>query len=130
MPKPNHLTTQNMLSEATDAIIRGENVDSVLARYRIARADVQDLLEVIELINYSFVPVEPSPQFSRQLKAELVGKPEPDTGFAWRLWRLPARVQFAAIATVLGGFVLLIRQTFFGEEASETNEENAAQEKI
>jgi len=100
---------QNYLNEASDTILAGEKVDAVRARYGISYQEDQDLIELIENLDRSFVSVEPSPQFASRLKDELVGVER--SSVVWRIRRLPARVQWAAIvAAILGGVLIILQQ--------------------
>lgn len=99
---------QNFLSEATDAVLTGENLDSVRNRYNIFSTEGEDLIDLIEQINKTMVAVEPAPQFQRRLKAELMGKPQ--AGMVWRIRRMPARVQFAAVAAILTTFIVILQR--------------------
>jgi len=99
---------QNFLSEATDAVLTGENLDSVRNRYSIFSTEGEELIGLIKHINQTMVTVEPSPQFQRRLKAELIGKAQPTV--AWRIRRLPARVQFAAIAAIVTTFIVILQR--------------------
>ena len=100
---------QNYLNEASDAILAGEKVDGIRARYGISYQDDRELIELIENLDNSFVPVEPSPQFANRLREDLVGAER--TGVVWRIRRLPARVQWAAIvAAILGGVLIVVQR--------------------
>lgn len=105
---------QNYLSEATDAILTGDSVDGIRSHYDgISYTDDKELIDLIEGLDKSFPVVEPSAQFSLRLKDELIG--EERTSVVWRIRRLPARVQRAAIVAALLGGVLIVFQWFTGE---------------
>ncbi len=103
---------QNYLNEATDTILAGEKVDSVRSRYGISYQDDQELIKLIENLDKSFVQVEPSTQFTNRLKEELTGVEQ--TGVVWRIRRLPARVQWAAVVAAILGGVLIVLQRLAG----------------
>ncbi|MGB7338775.1 MAG: hypothetical protein WBC91_07780 [Phototrophicaceae bacterium] len=100
---------QNYLNEATDAILAGESVSKTRTKYGISYTDDHHLLDLVNNLNQTFLPVEPSAQFSTRLKNDLLGIEQ--TGVVWRIRRLPARVQWAAIvATLLGGGLIVLQR--------------------
>ena len=120
---------QNLVNEVTDALLAGENLDTVRRKHDVARGDADDLINLIERINQSMQKVEPSAQFAKSLKADLMG--EQRTGVVGQIRKLPARVQYAAVVAIVGGFLLILRRMFFGYEEHGVQEEtNPAQEKI
>ncbi|MDQ7026330.1 MAG: hypothetical protein Q9P01_16975 [Anaerolineae bacterium] len=119
---------QNLVTDVTDALLAGESVDNARRKHDVFSAEGQDLIELIERIHRSMEQVEPAPQFAKNLKADLLG--EQSTGVVLRLRKLPARVQYAALAALIGGFVLLLQRMFLGESDTLTEETNPAQEKV
>lgn len=114
---------QNYLNDATDAILTGESVDGVRSHYGISYTDDKELINLIENLDNSFPLVEPSPQFSLLLKDELIDVER--RGVVWRIRRLPARVQWAAIVTAILGGVLIVFQWFAGEGRGLHSEEHS-----
>jgi hypothetical protein len=119
---------QNLVNEVTDALLAGENLDTVRRKHDVARGDADDLINLIERINQSMQKVEPSAQFTKSLKADLMG--EPRTGVVGQIRKLPARVQYAAVVAIVGGFLLILRRMFLGEEHVVQEDTNPAQEKV
>jgi len=119
---------QNLLTDVTDALLVGDNIDSVRWDYDMPRKDSDELLHMIERIHQTMVVVEPSPKFARNLNADLLAGRQ--AGVMGRLRGLPARVQVAAVAAILGGFMLILRRLFLGESVVQHPEENALQEKV
>lgn len=117
---------QNLMTDVTDAILAGESADPIRARYGIARAESDELIKLIESLNATVTHVEPSAQFKRRLKAELL---EHNVGVFWQLQRLPTRVRFAAILTLLGGFMIVIQRLLFGDPETK-QEEKTLREKV
>lgn len=107
---------QNFLADVTDAMLTGEDLDTVRRRHGMLRHDHDELVTLIRQLDEAMVPHQPSAEFSRRLKADLLDDPKP--GVILRLRGLPARVQMAAAATVFGGFVLFLRRRFFGTVTS------------
>ena len=120
---------QNFVNEITDALIAGENIEPIRANNHALRAESQELIDLIERINHSLVKVEPTPQFSRQLKANLLE--EGQYGVVRRFRKLPGRVRVAATAAIVWGFVLILRRIFLGDDhrGEPSEETNALQEK-
>lgn len=103
---------QNYLNDVTDAILKQESIDTIRTRYGISHKEDKDLLDLIERLDSSMMRVEPSSQFANRLKDDLIGVPR--TSFVWRIRRLPARVQWAAIVTAIIGGVLIVVQRLVG----------------
>jgi len=118
---------QNLINDVTDALLAGENIDNVRNRYDVPRAESDDLIELIERINHAMNRVEPSPQFAKRLKAELTG--EQRIGVVGRIRKLPTRVQMAAAAALMGGFWLLIRRRFLGDDEALSDDTGTVREK-
>lgn len=119
------VSMQNMLAATTDAILAGQHqrkVRRLMRSYDVPRAEAESLLDVVYLLEDTLVEVQPSPRFARRLKRDLQGE---QVFGVWRPWRrLPARVQVAALAAVLGGFWILIRRRF-GDAPDTTDTEEA-----
>jgi hypothetical protein len=104
---------QEFVSALTDVVVQGRSsIDQVAGRYDMREEDVMAWLPLIEELNTTLVEVQPSARYQRQLRKELMtGQP---VGARWRLRRLPARVQLAAVLTLVGGFLLIARNRFVG----------------
>jgi hypothetical protein len=122
---------QDFLAALTDALIAEDasepELEQLLARYDLPRQDATAwaLAKLVKRLRLSFAPVQPSARFSRKLKDDLMGVPQTDLVERWR--RLPARVQMAALFTLMGGFVLFLRARFsFGTPSGVAPEEARA----
>lgn len=112
---------QDTLSAVTDAIITGHgDVDQILRHYDVPHHEIDPLLPIISGLNRRLDVVEPSPQFKANLKAELMGAKQ--TSLAWRIRKLPARVQVAALTALGWGFVLVLWQRFAGNGQSQSSD--------
>lgn len=112
---------QNYLNEATDAILTGDSVNNLRTKYGISYTDDQNLLDLIHDLDQSFTPVVPTAQFSARLKNDLIGVEQ--TGMFWRIRRLPARVQWAAIVTaLLGGGLIIVQRVLNAGDSLRTEE--------
>lgn len=115
---------QNYLNDATEAFLAGESLEEVREEYGVPYQEAHELMSLVEEINTSLTVVEPSKQFSQHLKDELMGVER--TGMVWRIRRLPARVQLAALAAILSGFLLIVQRIFW--MGNHTPRESALQE--
>jgi hypothetical protein len=107
MSSENHL--QDLLSAVTDALLAGDrNTDAIISRYQVSRTQVDVLVAIIRRLHVTLVGVQPSQQFVRRLKQDLMGEPVPNV--ITRIRRLPPRVQIAAGIALLAGFMLLQRR--------------------
>jgi len=115
---------QDLLAEVTDALLAGEDIDSIHKRYGISREECEEMIQIVKDLNHTMVKMTPSPEFARRLKADLVG--ERRTGVMWRLQRLPAHVQMAAVAALFGGIMVFFRRRFLGDESATQNGQEEA----
>lgn len=105
---------QEFVSALTDAVVQGRgSVDQIVGRYDMHDEDVMMWLPLIEDLNQTLVEVQPSERYRRQLRKELLTGQPVNVGL--RLRRLPARVQLAAVLTLIGGFLLIARNRFVGD---------------
>ncbi|QPC84745.1 hypothetical protein G4Y79_10305 [Phototrophicus methaneseepsis] len=105
---------QEFVSALTDAVVQGRgSVDQIVGRYDMHDEDVMMWLPLIEELNQTLVEVQPSERYRRQLRKELLTGQPVNVGL--RLRRLPARVQLAAVLTLIGGFLLIARNRFVGD---------------
>lgn len=119
---------QDYLAALTDALMVDEpsdaELEALMTRYDVPRRDAQALAlaKLVKRLRGALQPVQPSVRFSRKLKDELMGVPQTDLVGRWR--RLPARVQMAALFTLMGGFALFLRARLtLGTSTSPTPEE-------
>jgi type VI protein secretion system component VasF len=100
---------QDLLSAVTDALLAGDrNLDAIISRYQVSRPQVEALVTIIRRLHVTLVGAQPSQQFVRRLKYDLMGEPAPNV--ITRIRRLPPRVQIAAGIALLAGFMLLQRR--------------------
>lgn len=112
---------QELINALTDAVLRDDaDIERIRQEIELPQHEVDSLLNIIEGLHDSFVPVEPSQRFVTQLRSELVQ--EPSWGWLWRLRSLPARFHMAAGVALFGGFMLIWRRRFMGEAAQDVEE--------
>jgi hypothetical protein len=118
----NDLELQNLLSAVTDAMLADKNgdIDSIVGRYAVPRAEVDSLIGVIHRLHMTLVGAQPSRRFVRRLKSDLVGTTERNV--VARIRYLPPRVQIAAGIALVAGFMLLSRRRMIEEIQSEPQE--------
>ena len=100
---------QDLVSAVTDALLAGDrNIDAIVSRYQVSRAQVSGLVKVIRGLHVTLVGAQPSQQFVSRLRQDLMGEPVPSV--ITRIRRLPPRVQIAAGIALLAGFMLIQRR--------------------
>ncbi len=119
---------QAIVSEATDSLLAGESLDTLYTRYALSDPESRKLLEIAQLLHQRFTPVEPRSDFAASLRGDLLG--EKRSGVLWKLRRMPAHAQlrWAAFAAISGGFLILLRQFFFGDDGTRRTKKNVARD--
>ena len=121
-PNLSDVQMQNLLATLTHAVLAAEgDVEALAARYQVTSAELLSLLELVDQMNQSFVPVQPSEQFVHRLHQDLVGAENGNV--LVRVRRLPPRVQLAAGLALMAGFVILSRRRAGSETRQEKQQE-------
>ncbi len=108
-PNLSDVQLQNLLAMLTDDLLTADgDVNTLAKRYQISSAEVRSLLDLIDQMNQSLVPVQPSERFVRRLHQDLIGAD--NSNVLVRVRKLPPRVQLAAGLALMAGFVLLSRR--------------------
>ena len=108
-PNLSDVQLQNLLATLTDDLLAANgDVNALAERYQISSAEVHSLLELIDHMNQTFVPVQPSERFVRRLHQDLMGGES--SNVLVRVRKLPPRVQLAAGLALMAGFVFLSRR--------------------
>jgi type VI protein secretion system component VasF len=117
---------QNLLAAVTEAIINDEqDLDDIVSRYAVPRADVEGLVNLIRHLHVVLVGVRPSRRFAQRLRQELMGQHQRNV--INRLRYLPPRVQIAGGIVLVAGFMLLSRRRYANLSDNEPQEVPAAQ---
>jgi len=66
------------------------------------------LIYIIEKLHVALIGKQPSRRFAKSLKRDLLGARK--WGLLWQIRSLPPRVQIAAIAAVVAGFIIVMRR--------------------
>lgn len=103
---------QNYLDELTNAVLANQATETVHAGYGITHRDDKAMRDLVGQLHETFITVDPSEAFAARLKDDLMGVER--TGMVWRIRRLPARVQWAAIVTAAIGGILIVGQRLLG----------------
>lgn len=104
----------DLLSAVTDAMMAGDdNLDAVVRRYHVPRAEIEGLIAVIQRLHVALVGVQPSRRFVRRLKHDLVGTSS--RNIIDRVRYLPPRVQIVAGIALIAGFILFNRRRLLVE---------------
>jgi hypothetical protein len=108
--QPTDTQLEKLLSAVTDAMLADKkaNVDAIIGQYDVPRADVDNLVSLIQRLHMTMIGVQPSRRFVRRLKHDLVGQQRRDVIATVRY--LPPRVQIAAGVAFVLGFMLLSRR--------------------
>lgn len=121
-PNLSDVQLQNLLAALTDDLLTaGGDVNTLAERYQISSDEVCSLLGLIEQMNQSFKPVQPSERFVRRLHQDLVGAEGGNV--LVRVRKLPPRVQLAAGLALMAGFVLLSRRRLHTDAREEQPQE-------
>jgi hypothetical protein len=121
-PNLSDVQLQNLMATLTDDLLAGDSDANMLAeRYRLGSEEARSLLELIEQMNRSFVPVQPSERFVRRLHQDLIGGES--SNVLVRVRKLPPRVQLAAGLALMAGFVLLSRRRLHTDARDEQPQE-------
>lgn len=117
---------QNLLAAVTEAIINDEqDLDVIVRRYAVPRADVEGLIHIIQRLHVVLVGVRPSRRFAQRLRQELMGQHQRNV--INRLRYLPPRVQIAGGIVLVAGFMLLSRRRIASLADDEPQEAPAVQ---
>ena len=109
---------QNLLNAVTEAILNEEeDLDAIVSRYDVPRADVEGLIKLIGRLHVVLVGVRPSRRFAQRLRQDLMGQ---QLNVISRLRYLPPRVQIAAGIALIAGFMLISRRRYADDDLQET----------
>lgn len=98
----------DFLSAATDAMAQGPvDLEGLAVEYGVSLDDARPLLDLAVRLDSALNPVEPSHEFTANLRAELIGEERPLAVVRKMPWRV--RI-VAGVMTVLG--VWLLRRRF------------------
>ncbi len=124
MTAPSDSQAQDMLEAITAGIQAGDEIETVSKGSGASAAGMQGYAEIIQALQSILTPLEPRPEFARQLHADLLDQQQ---GVVERMRQLPARLQIAAILALIAGCLLFLTRRLFGSEsAAEIQEEVVA----
>lgn len=119
--QPTDTQMEDLLNSITEALFNEDcDLDEIISRYEIPRNSVDSFIELIHGLRLSLKPAQPSNEFVKSLKKELVGKESSDV-FS-RLRGMPGRVQIAAGIALVAGFLLISRRRILGEDEALQNQ--------
>jgi hypothetical protein len=104
---------QNLLDAITVALQHDDDIEPIINTSGVAHEDVNGFVSVIQSLNTTFTPVEPSSKFADNLQAELMGTRPSRVVSTVR--HLPARVHVAALVAVIAGFGLFVLRRLMGD---------------
>ncbi len=113
---------ENLLAAVTDALLAddGVDLDTIVSRYAVPRAQVEGFLGIIQRLHHTLVGAAPSRRFVGRLKHDLIGNHR--QGVVARIRYLPPRVQIAAGAALVAGFMLLTWRRMMDDTRREKQE--------
>ena len=114
--------TRELLDAITSRLQSGESAEALTAQSEDAQNELDDVLVIVQSLQASLTPLNPSPEFADGLGAELRNG---RTREARRLRRMPARLSIAAILAVFAGCALFMLRRIFGSEATADIQEEA-----
>lgn len=115
---------QNLLDAVTIALQHDDDIEHLIHNSSVPREEMDRLVNVIQSLHTSLVPVEPSAQFANRLQSELMGtRPR---GVVKTVRQMPARVHVAAIVAVVAGFVLIAYRRLMGSPTTQDITEEPA----
>ncbi len=122
MSSSSDVNMQNLLDAITVALQHDDDIETLIRKSAVPRDDVDGLIDVIQSLNTTLIPVQPSTKFANQLHSELMGN---RLGVVKRVRQMPAHVHFAAILTVVAGFVLIGLRRILGSASTQDRHEEA-----
>ncbi|GAB4519405.1 MAG: hypothetical protein OHK0046_28230 [Anaerolineae bacterium] len=112
MTDQNHM--DDLLTALTEALLDEQyDLDHLIEEYNIPRTRVDGFVDLISNLRDVLAIQQPSDDFIKHLKQELVGSGD---GLWERVRALPGRVQIAAGVALIAGFVLISRRRTPGDE--------------
>ena len=122
MPKAADIQMQELVEAITTTLQNGDGIESLVVNADLTRDELDETVRVIQTLNSSLIPQEPSAEFSDRLRADLLGR---DAKLTRRLRQMPARVHIAAILAICFGCVLFVLRRLFGSEPPHEIQEEA-----
>lgn len=104
----NKKSIEDLLSELTDAVNKGEDTDHISAGHTASDAEVYPYIHIVKRLNTSLSPVEPSSDFQQKLYNDLMMHHE--AKLVERVKELPTRVRIVASVMAVLGFALITRR--------------------
>jgi hypothetical protein len=100
---------EKLYSALTDAInneASDEDINALIQAHHVPHSkEVDSVVSLILRLHHTLTGVQPSPQFVRELRRDLLTSYQ--EGLVSRIRSLPARVQIAALLVMVGGFFML-----------------------
>ena len=113
---------QNLLAAVTEALMAddGDDLDTIVSQYAVPRTEVEGFISIIQRLHHTLVGAAPSRRFVGRLKRDLIGNHR--QGVVARIRYLPPRVQIAAGAALVAGFMLLTWRRMMDDTRREEQE--------
>lgn len=114
---------QDLLDAITLALQQDDDIEPLMRQSAVPCGEAESLANVIQDLQAALVPVEPTAQFTEQLKAQLMNTRR---GVVTRVRQMPARVHIAAVLAVAAGFGLIAYRRIMGSPAAQDIAEEPA----
>ena len=122
MSSQSDMKAQDALDTLTAGLQARENVEDLIAESRTSSAGLEEFVEIIQALHNACALVEPDPEFSDRLRADLLGE---HGGMVKRVRQMPARVHIAAALAVIAGCLLFMMRRLFGSDGPQEIQEEA-----
>lgn len=124
MSSSSDVNMQNLLDAITVALQQDDDIEHLTKNSSVPREEMDRLVDVIQSLHTTLVPVEPSAKFADRLQSELMGtRPR---GVVKTVRQMPARVHVAAIVAVVAGFVVIAYRRLIGSTPTQDITEEPA----
>lgn len=113
---------QDLLAAVTDVLLAEDGADmgAIISRYDVPRTEVEGFVGIIQRLHRTLVGEAPSRRYVSRLKRDLIGNHR--QGVVARIRYLPPRVQIAAGAALVAGFMLLTWRRMMDDNRREKQE--------
>lgn len=102
---------QNLLDAIAAALRQDDDIEELIKQSAVPHDEAESLADLIQSLQASLVPVEPTARFTEELEAQLMNTRR---GVVTRMRQMPARVHIAAVLAVAAGFGLIVWRRIMG----------------
>ena len=114
---------QDLLDEVTAALQQGDDIEALISQSSVPQGEAEGLVSVIQSLQATLVPLEPTAGFAEELGAQLMNRRR---SVVMRVRQMPARVHLAALLAVVAGCGLIVRRRSGAAASQDIAEEPVA----